>query len=123
MLLVNSNPATIMTDPGMADATYIEPINWRVLERIIANREWLRDHTVVRNLICNPKLPLPKVIKLIDHLPIDALLRLTKTGRVRTCRANPVALGPARRWLSAQSAAWEARVAASPRRFRQASEQ
>jgi carbamoyl-phosphate synthase large subunit len=32
---VNSNPATIMTDPEMADATYIEPINWRVLERII----------------------------------------------------------------------------------------
>ena len=36
VILVNSNPATIMTDPEMADATYIEPINWRVLERIIA---------------------------------------------------------------------------------------
>lgn len=36
VVLVNSNPATIMTDPGMADATYIEPINWRTLERIIA---------------------------------------------------------------------------------------
>jgi hypothetical protein len=35
VILVNSNPATIMTDPEMADATYIEPINWRVLERII----------------------------------------------------------------------------------------
>jgi carbamoyl-phosphate synthase large subunit len=35
IILVNSNPATIMTDPEMADATYIEPINWRVLERII----------------------------------------------------------------------------------------
>jgi len=35
VVLVNSNPATIMTDPEMADATYIEPINWRVLERII----------------------------------------------------------------------------------------
>jgi carbamoyl-phosphate synthase large subunit len=35
VVLVNSNPATIMTDPDMADATYIEPINWRVLERII----------------------------------------------------------------------------------------
>jgi carbamoyl-phosphate synthase large subunit len=32
---VNSNPATIMTDPGMADATYIEPINWRTVARII----------------------------------------------------------------------------------------
>jgi len=37
VILVNSNPATIMTDPEMADATYIEPINWRVLERIIAH--------------------------------------------------------------------------------------
>ncbi len=35
VILVNSNPATIMTDPEMADATYIEPINWRVLEQII----------------------------------------------------------------------------------------
>jgi len=35
VILVNSNPATIMTDPEMADATYIEPINWEVLSRII----------------------------------------------------------------------------------------
>ena len=35
VILVNSNPATIMTDPEMADATYIEPINWQVVERII----------------------------------------------------------------------------------------
>ena len=35
VVLVNSNPATIMTDPGMADATYIEPINWRTVARII----------------------------------------------------------------------------------------
>jgi carbamoyl-phosphate synthase large subunit len=35
VILVNSNPATIMTDPGMADATYIEPINWQVVEKII----------------------------------------------------------------------------------------
>jgi Carbamoylphosphate synthase large subunit (split gene in MJ) len=35
VILVNSNPATIMTDPDMADVTYIEPITWRVLENII----------------------------------------------------------------------------------------
>ena len=35
VVLVNSNPATIMTDPDMADVTYIEPITWQVLERII----------------------------------------------------------------------------------------
>ncbi len=35
VILVNSNPATIMTDPDMADVTYIEPITWQVVERII----------------------------------------------------------------------------------------
>tara|TARA_B100000586_G_scaffold266830_1_gene240548 strand:+ start:821 stop:1501 length:681 start_codon:yes stop_codon:yes gene_type:complete len=35
VVLVNSNPATIMTDPGFADATYIEPITWRVVEEVI----------------------------------------------------------------------------------------
>ncbi len=37
LVLLNSNPATIMTDPGMADATYIEPVNWQSVE-------WLLDH-------------------------------------------------------------------------------
>ncbi len=36
IVLVNSNPATIMTDPGMADATYIEPLNVKSIEKIIA---------------------------------------------------------------------------------------
>src|SRR6187397_91702 len=35
VILVNSNPATIMTDPETADAIYIEPVNWRTVERII----------------------------------------------------------------------------------------
>jgi len=35
VILVNSNPATIMTDPDTADAVYIEPVDWRVIERII----------------------------------------------------------------------------------------
>jgi len=35
VILVNSNPATIMTDPDFADATYIEPITWEVVARII----------------------------------------------------------------------------------------
>ena len=35
IILVNSNPATIMTDPGMADVTYIEPLNVRTMEQII----------------------------------------------------------------------------------------
>ncbi len=36
VVLVNSNPATIMTDPDMADATYIEPITWQMVEKVIA---------------------------------------------------------------------------------------
>ncbi|HKU90280.1 MAG TPA: carbamoyl-phosphate synthase large subunit [Steroidobacteraceae bacterium] len=39
VILVNSNPATIMTDPGMADSIYIEPINWRTLARIIEKEQ------------------------------------------------------------------------------------
>ena len=39
VILVNSNPATIMTDPEMADVTYIEPITWEVVERIIAKEK------------------------------------------------------------------------------------
>ena len=35
VILVNSNPATIMTDPEMADVTYVEPITWQMLEKVI----------------------------------------------------------------------------------------
>lgn len=35
IILVNSNPATIMTDPYMADSTYIEPIHWKIVKKII----------------------------------------------------------------------------------------
>ncbi len=44
VVLVNSNPATIMTDPEMADATYIEPITWQVVEKIIAKERAERPH-------------------------------------------------------------------------------
>ena len=39
VILVNSNPATIMTDPGTADAIYIEPVEWRTVEKIIAREK------------------------------------------------------------------------------------
>ena len=39
VILVNSNPATIMTNPAMADATYIEPVEWRTVEHIIAQEK------------------------------------------------------------------------------------
>ena len=37
VILVNSNPATIMTDPDSADSIYIEPINWQTIEKIISD--------------------------------------------------------------------------------------
>ena len=54
VILVNSNPATIMTDPELADATYVEPITTEVVAKIIENMEighnvlhgqwdWMRD--------------------------------------------------------------------------------
>ena len=36
VILVNSNPATIMTDPDLADVTYIEPVHWQMVEKIIS---------------------------------------------------------------------------------------
>ena len=39
VILVNSNPATIMTDPDSADSIYIEPINWKTIEKIIINEK------------------------------------------------------------------------------------
>ncbi len=47
ILLVNSNPATIMTDPGMADVTYIEPLNLETMTRIIEKE---RPDTLLPNL-------------------------------------------------------------------------
>ncbi|MBU3965888.1 MAG: carbamoyl-phosphate synthase large subunit [Euryarchaeota archaeon] len=47
IVLVNSNPATIMTDPGMADRTYIEPLNSQMLEKIIEKE---RPDAVLPNL-------------------------------------------------------------------------
>src|SRR6056300_1841569 len=39
VVLANSNPATIMTDPETADRTYIEPLTWQVLEKVIAEEK------------------------------------------------------------------------------------
>jgi len=47
IVLVNSNPATIMTDPGMADVTYIEPLNLERLTQIIENE---RPDAILPNL-------------------------------------------------------------------------
>ena len=43
VILVNSNPATIMTDPTTADSIYIEPVEWQTVEKIIARENPMRS--------------------------------------------------------------------------------
>ena len=62
VILLNSNPATIMTDPEFADATYIEPITTEVLEMIIAKE---RPSAVLATL--GGQTALNAAIKLHDH--------------------------------------------------------
>ena len=70
MVLVNSNPATIMTDPGMADATYIEPITPEFVEKIIARER--------------PNVPPGKVFALLPTMggqtALNTALSLRKRG-------------------------------------------
>ena len=75
VILVNSNPATIMTDPDMADATYIEPVNWRIVKQIIEKdeQEWhnlasLSEHANTKDELINEL----SSAGLIDSTNIDA---------------------------------------------------
>ena len=62
VILINSNPATIMTDPDFADATYIEPISWQVIETIIARE---RPDAILPTL--GGQTALNAAIELHDH--------------------------------------------------------
>ncbi len=70
VVLVNSNPATIMTDPGLADATYIEPITPEFVEKIIARER--------------PNVPPGKVFALLPTMggqtALNTALSLRKLG-------------------------------------------
>jgi carbamoyl-phosphate synthase large subunit len=65
-ILVNSNPATIMTDPGLADATYIEPITPDFVERIIAKEKpdailpTMGGQTALNTTASNSSAPAPR---------------------------------------------------------------
>jgi hypothetical protein len=54
-----------------------------VLRRISGSHEWLRHKNVVRNLVCNSKLPLPRVKRLLQRLSKEELERLSSSGKVR----------------------------------------
>ena len=59
VILVNSNPATIMTDPAMADSTYIEPVEWQTVAKIIEKERpsaWLPTMAGQTALNCARKL-------------------------------------------------------------------
>ena len=70
-------PDEIAVMAGMAS---LDPT---LLRRIASTREWLRHSAVARNLVCNPKMTVPEVKKLLNYVPIDELRRLARTGRVR----------------------------------------
>ena len=67
IVLVNSNPATIMTDPETADVTYIEPLMWNALRKLLQRRDQMRYcQTLVdsQGLICVPNFQ--KQVSLIN---------------------------------------------------------
>ena len=60
VILVNSNPATIMTDPELADVTYIEPITWQVVAKIIEKE---RPDVVIDTLAYLETIQVPKTVR------------------------------------------------------------
>jgi hypothetical protein len=64
----------------MAGMSSLDPT---VLRRIAGDTQWLRHTSVARNLICNPKLTLVQITKILKYLPRDELSRLARTGKVR----------------------------------------
>jgi hypothetical protein len=75
VILVNSNPATIMTDPEMADVTYIEPITWQMVEKIIA-ADWR-----IRRLRGSEKF-------------LHEVRAAAEDGRRESCKEAPARIGP-----------------------------
>ncbi len=72
IILVNSNPATIMTDPDVADATYIEPITPEMVEKIIAKERpdallpTMGGQTALNTALCPRRLGGPREVRRRD---------------------------------------------------------
>jgi hypothetical protein len=78
---VLANPGVTAEEvAAMAGMATLDP---ELLKRIASKAEWLRHGSVVRNLICNPKVPLDVIERLLGKLPEIELRKLVKTGRVR----------------------------------------
>jgi hypothetical protein len=99
-VVLRSNDRTLMahllTNPhisteevaSLAGNAAIDPA---ALRRIASSTDWLRSAEVTRNLVCNPKLPMPEVERLLRTLPRDELVRLSKSGRARAVVKQAVA--------------------------------
>ena len=99
VVLVNSNPATIMTDPGLADATYIEPITPEFVEKIIARER--------------PNVPEGKVFALLPTMGGQTALNTAMSLHRWECRKPSIpttsraTCGLSRfLWLSSRSSLW-----------------
>ncbi|MCK5798352.1 MAG: hypothetical protein KAI47_14270, partial [Deltaproteobacteria bacterium] len=64
----------------MAGMVQLDPT---LLRQIAMTQEWIRHTGVARNLVAHPKLPIPLIKKIMPHLSVDELRRLTRSGRVR----------------------------------------
>lgn len=78
--VLNNSGVTPEEIAMMAGMSSLDPT---VLRRIAGDAQWLRHTSVARNLVCNPKLNLPLVTKILKHVPPDELSRLARTGKVR----------------------------------------
>ena len=78
VILINSNPATIMTDPGVADKTYIEPITLEVLEKILKKEKISKEDIAERT---NTKLELISKIELgLVDITLSKFRQLVEVG-------------------------------------------
>ena len=78
---VMKNPAN--TPDEVEAASRMTTINPEVLHQIAINREWTRSAAVVRNLVKNPKTPLPDALQVLERLAVSDLRAIAKGGSVR----------------------------------------
>ena len=88
IVLVNSNPATIMTDPNMADATYIEPVTWQMVEKVIAiERPDALLPTLGGQTALNAALDL-QAAGVLDELGIELIVKAAETPTIDNTSAS-----------------------------------
>jgi DNA-binding transcriptional ArsR family regulator len=90
-----------------------DPTRRAILARLMAGP------ASVSELAAPLEIGLPTLMAHLDRLERAGLVRSSKRGRVRSYRANPVALAPALRWIGGRHADWHARAEALPARLRE----